>query len=59
MLTFKSQLNSLPSPLNHLRLPSQEIPSIISADLGFSLYSLAADGTENAFSIVIAQQYLN
>jgi hypothetical protein len=28
-LTFKSQLNSLPFLLNHLRLPSHETPSII------------------------------
>jgi hypothetical protein len=28
--TFNSQLNSLPSFLNHLQLPSQETPSILS-----------------------------
>jgi hypothetical protein len=29
-LTLKSQLNSLPSPLSHLPLQSQETPSILS-----------------------------
>jgi hypothetical protein len=47
-------LNSLPSLLNHLRLPSQETPSF-----GLrSSYSLGADPTENAVSIVITQQCL-
>jgi hypothetical protein len=60
MLTFKSQLYSLTSLTNHLRLLSQETPSIIiSAGLGSSLYSLGADPTENAVPIVIAQKYLN
>jgi hypothetical protein len=40
-LTFKSQLDSLPSLLNHLRSLSQETPSIITpAGLGSSSYSL-------------------
>jgi hypothetical protein len=38
-LTFKSRLNSLSSLPNHLRLSSQETPSI--------LYQLALDPTEN------------
>jgi hypothetical protein len=59
-MTFKSQLNSLPTLPNHLRLPSQETPSIIpSAGLGSSLYTIRADPTENTVSIVIAQQCLD
>jgi hypothetical protein len=55
--SLKSQLNSLSSILNHLRLPSQETPSIISsAGLGSSLYSFGTDSTENTVSVVIAQQ---
>jgi hypothetical protein len=55
-----NSINSLPSLLNHLRLPSQETPSIlILAGLGSSLYSLWADPTENTVSILIAQQYFD
>jgi hypothetical protein len=42
---------SLPSPLNHLRLPTQETPLILSsAGLRSSLYSLGEDPTENTVS---------
>jgi hypothetical protein len=59
-LTFKSQLNSLPPLLIHLRLQSQENPSIILlVGPGSSLYSFGADPTENIVSIVIAQQDLD
>jgi hypothetical protein len=60
MLTFKSQLNSLPSLLNHFLLPSQETLSvIIPAGLGSSLCSLGEDTTERIVSVVIAQQYFD
>jgi hypothetical protein len=59
MLTFKSQLNSLPSLLNHLQQPSQrDSLNYPSAGLGSSLYSLGAEPTENTVSIVIGQEYL-
>jgi hypothetical protein len=46
--TLATQLNSLPSLLNHRRLPSQESPSIIiSGGLGSSLYTLGAAPREN------------
>jgi hypothetical protein len=60
---IKSSLHSripfLPSLLNHLRLPSQETPSILSASLRSPLYNLGADPTENTVPSVIAQQYLD
>jgi hypothetical protein len=58
--SFHSLTPLLPSLLNHLRLPSQEIPSIIiSSGLGSSLYSLGSDPKENAVSIVTVQQYFD
>jgi hypothetical protein len=59
-LTFNSELNSLPSHLNHLRLPSHETPSVrLLTGLGSSLYSLGTDSAENTVYIVIAQQYFD
>jgi hypothetical protein len=58
-LTFKSQLHSLPFLFNPFRLLSQETPSIITPAGLVSLYSLRADPTENAVSVVIAQKYLD
>jgi hypothetical protein len=59
-LTCKPELNSLPSLLSHLRLPTQrDSPNSISAGIGSSLYSLGVAPAENTVSIVIAQQYLD
>jgi hypothetical protein len=55
-----SKIPFLPNLLNHLRLPAQKNPLVItSAGLEFSLYSLGEDVTENTVSIVTAQQYLD
>jgi hypothetical protein len=61
---MKSSLHSLipflPSLLNHLRMPSQETPSILlPAGLGSSFYSVGADPTESTVSTIIDQQYLD
>jgi hypothetical protein len=56
----RNPTNSLASLLSHLRLPSQETPSIIpSAGLGSSLYSLGTEPIQNTICIFIAQQYLD
>jgi hypothetical protein len=49
------------SQFSHLRLPSQETPSILIllAGLGSSLYSVGVDPTENTISILTAQQYFD
>jgi hypothetical protein len=50
-LIFKSQLNSLPSLLNHLRLPSQEIPwNIFSAELSWAELYVTTDGLPASLS---------
>jgi hypothetical protein len=55
--SFHSLIPFLPFLLNHLRLPSQETPSVLYLScLRTSLYSLGADPTENTVSIVIAKQ---
>jgi hypothetical protein len=49
----------LTSLLNHLRLPSQENPSIIIFGLRSSLHTLGSDSKENTVSIVTVQQYFD
>jgi hypothetical protein len=52
-LTFKSQLNSLPSSLSQLRLPSQETPSvIIPAGLGSRYIASGRTQQKTSFALL-------